>query len=607
MKDVFLLLSSLVFFQHAYSQNDSWNARFILSVNPMYSDEEQKDTLNKLLSKAEEEDVQEAKPLYYNALAAYYYQVEKPESMITYLYKAIEVNLKQNNSTLLSTNYNLLSIYHQEQQDYTKALDAINRAIEYLDTIKQPILYKIYKSNRAAIYFMKGDYENAAKVYEENIDFYLSAQDTTNYAGDLYNLAFSYYKMGDFQKARKTLTQFMKMYENYSEKDELVELHAEVCGIIEKIHFDEDNFSEALKYQLIRLQIARQLNLFTMISETCDRLSVTYEKQGQYKDALYYNRMAAQYRDSLLNETRVKALAEMESKYENKIKTLELADAQNRVIIEQRRKKLYLTLNVLILTILVGGSILVYQKIKLDRKELLLTNEQISKMIKDHELETANALLKGQELERENLAQELHDRVGGIMGNIIFQLQLMAKNLSNNPPTREQLKSIADIVKEAAEEIRRISHNMSSGVIHRYGLKAALDEFSQKVTDSGRLVMTVEYTPADFPRLSRELETHVYRIIQEFTTNTLKHAKASQINMYVSLIHDELELVFEDNGRGFDTGKKTRGIGIYNIEHRIKTLKGQITIDSRIGRGTAISIKIPLQKNALYYDSSVTG
>ncbi len=607
MKDVFLLLSSLVIFQYAYSQYDSWNARFILSVNPMYSDEEQKDTLNKLLSKAEEEDVQEAKPLYYNALAAYYYQVEKPESMITNLYKAIEINLKQNNTTLLSTNYNLLSIYHQEQQDYTKALDAINRAIKYLDSLKQPILYKIYESNRAAIYFMKGDYENAAKVYEENIDFYLSSQDTINYAGELYNLAFSYYKLGDFQKARKTLTQFIKVFENYSEKDDLRELYAEVCGIFEKMHFDEEDFAEALQYQTKKLQIARQLNLFAMISETCERLSATYEKLGQLKDALYYNRMASQYRDSLLNETRVKALAEMESKYENKIKTLELIDAQNRVIIEQRRKKLYLTLNVLIFTILVGGSIVVYQKIKLDRKELLLTSEQISKMIKDHELETANALLKGQELEREHLAQELHDRVGGIMGNIIFQLQLTAKNLSTNPPLKEQLKSISDTVKEAAEEIRRISHNMSSGVIHRYGLKAALDEFCQKVTDSGRILMTVEFTPADFPRLNRELETHVYRIIQEFTTNTLKHAKASQINMYVSLINDELELVFEDNGRGFDTGKKTRGIGIYNIENRIKTLKGQITIDSLIGRGTAISIKIPLQKNTVHYDSSVTG
>lgn len=607
MKYVLLLLIYVGVFQNVFSQKESWNSKFILSVHPKYSDQEQKDTLNKLLKIAKKEEVSDAIPLYYNALAAYYYQVEKPESMITYLYKAIEINLKQNNITLLSTNYNLLSIYHQEQRDYEKALEAINRAIEFLDTLKQPVLYKIYKSNRASIYFMKEDYVNAVKVYENNIDFYLSAEDTFNYAGDLYNLAFSYYKLGDLKKARKTLNQFIKVYENYSDSDELLELVAEVYGIFEKIYFDEGNFSEALKYQMNKLQIARQLNLFAMISETCERLSATYEKGNQYKDALHYNRLAYHYRDSLLNETRIKALTEMESKYENKIKTLELIDAQNKIIIEQRRKKLYIVLNVLILTILIGGSIVGYQKIKLDRKELLLTNEQISKMMKDQELETTSALLKGQELEREHIAQELHDRVGGIMGNINFQLQLLAKKTTSDPNTRDQLKAISGIVKEAAEEIRRISHNLSSGVINRFGLKAALDEFCLKMTELGRVHMTVEYTPANFPRLNREMETHLYRIIQEFTANTLKHAKATQINVYISLINDELNMIFEDNGRGFDISKKSRGIGILNIENRIKMLNGQIKIDSLIGRGTAIFLKIPIQKKPVSYDKNITG
>lgn len=596
MKKVFLLIISIVIARNAFSQKDSWNSQFILSINPANSDQEQKDILNRLLVKARVEGVEEALPLYYNALAAYYYQVEKPESMIKYLYKAIEINHKKKNTTLLSTNYNLLSIYYQEQQDYIKALESIERAIEYLDTVKQTMLLKIYQGNLASIYFMMGDYENAKRIYERNIDFYLSVEDTFNYASELYNLAFSYYKLDDFQNARKTLSKFMNTYNSYSDKEELLEILAQTYGILEKIHFDEGNYNHSLHFQTKKFEIAKQLNFHSMIAETSERLSNTYEKLNQWKEALQYSRLAALYKDSVLNETRIKALTEMESRYENKIKTLELADAQNKIAIAQRRKKLYLTLNLLILTILIGASLVVYQKIKLNQKELLLTNERIGKIIKEHELDTLNAQLKGQEMEREHIAMELHDRVASLLGSIIYQVQKTAKNFDIDGQVKNQLMTISSSVKEAANEIRRISHNLSTGMIHRYGLKAALSEFGAKISQTTSVQMSVEFTPINFPRLNRELETHLYRIIQEFTTNTLKHAKATEIHLYISLIDGEVNVLFEDNGRGLDPHKKNKGIGIQNIQNRLKTLNGSMDIEAQSGRGTAIYLKIPTQK-----------
>ncbi|GCD77452.1 two-component sensor histidine kinase [Thermaurantimonas aggregans] len=581
------------------AQNGSWNARFISAVSPAYTDSQQKDTLNKLLRIAETEDIKEAKPLYYNALAAYYYQVEKPESMITYLYKAIELNRKQDNKTLLSTNYNLLSIYHQEQQNYDKALEAIQQAIFYLDTLKQSILHKIYLSNLAAIHFMKEDYISAKDIYEKNIDFYLAVQDTVSYLSDLYNLAFSYYKLKDFEKSKNTIEKFLKTYYLFSEKSEIQDLLANIYGTLEKISFDQGMYTSALLYQNRKLEIARTLNNYAMLSEVYERRSETHERLGQYEEALRSSKLAAQYKDSLLNETRLKALAEMESKYESKIKTLELQDAKNKISIEQRKKKQYLALSLLIATVLIGSSIVVYQKIKLNKKELMLYDEKINKLIKDHELETANALLRGQDMEREHIATELHDRLGSMMGNIKLHLQVLAKKLSFDEHLKSELQSTAELIKEAADEIRRISHNLSTGIVHRYGLKAAVEEFSNQISKSGMIQIEVEFTPVDFPRLDRDLETQIYRIIQEFTSNTLKHARASVVHLFIAYLNDEIQILFEDNGRGFEVNKKSRGIGIFNIENRISKINGSMEIDSKPGRGTAISITIPVKKKSL--------
>lgn len=579
-----------------YAQEQSWNSRFILAVDPTYSDEKQKDTLNLLLKIAKSEEINEALPLYYNALAAYYYQVEKPESMLTYLYRAIEINLANNNKTLLSTNHNLLSIYHQEQQNYEKALEAINQAIDYIDTTEQPVLLKVYESNRAGIYFMMGEYENARKIYEKNMDFYLSIEDTASFISELYNLAFCYYMLKDFDKAKNIANRILDVVEKFSDYEEVKPVQAETYGILEKIHFDQGNFKTSLQFLTKKLEIATQLNQFAMLSETCIRLSATHEKVGHLDSALKYSRLASYYKDSLFTETRLKALTEMESKYETRIKTLELEDAKNKISIEQRRKKLYIVLNMLIATLLVGGAVVLYQKIKLNKKERMLYNEHINKMVKHHELETANALLRGQDMEREHIATELHDRMGSHIGHLKLQLQMLAKKLAFDEHLSTEIKSITGSVNEAANEIRRISHNLSSGLVSKYGLKAAIDEFSARLSKSGLITMEVEYHPLQFPSFGRELETHLYRIVQEFTTNTLKHAKATRIYVDFSVIDNEIHLLFEDNGRGFDLQKRKKGIGIYNIESRVQSLNGQILFDSQIGRGTAISVRIPIQK-----------
>lgn len=582
-------------FQTLAQDRESWTSKFILSVNPELSDQQQKDTLNKLLEKAEKQSIKDAYPLYLNALAAYYYQVEKPESMLTYLYKAIEINTINENKTLLSTNYNLLSLYYQEMQNWDKALEAIELAEAHLDTVKQPILKKLYQGNKAAIYFMLEDYQRAKDIYERNLDFYLELNDTAMYLGELYNLAFSHYKLGNPDAAYKYASLFLSIYSKFSEKDQMQEVLAKVYGVFDRLYYDAGDINKSLDYQHKKLDIAKRINHFGLLTETCNRLSLTYEKTGDLSKALQYAKLSSLYNDSLINQTRAHVLAEMESRYESKIKTLELQSALQKLALEKRHKNLYLAIFTLIVVFLAGLTAIIYQKIKINKKEILIYNERINTMLREHELETASALLRGQDMEREAIAEELHDRMGSLMAHIKMKLYSLSRKLKFDEVLTKEINEISDAVTEAAEEIRRISHNLSTGIINRFGLKAAIEDFCCKINTSNMLKIDVEFIPADFPRFDIEIEKNIYRIVQELTTNTLKHAKATEITLQMSYFDGIFHLLFEDNGKGFRK-KDKKGIGLLNVENRVQKLHGKLNMDSSPGRGTAFSVEIPLQK-----------
>ena len=116
------------------------------------------------------------------------------------------------------------------------------------------------------------------------------------------------------------------------------------------------------------------------------------------------------------------------------------------------------------------------------------------------------------------------------------------------------------------------------------------------ISTTGELAVSFHPHPEkEINQIDEKPQMEVYKIIQELMTNTLKHAEAKNVDIHLSLIEGELSLLFEDNGNGFDTLQITRGIGWENMQNRVTELQGQMNIDSAIGRGTVVSIQIPLK------------
>lgn len=212
--------------------------------------------------------------------------------------------------------------------------------------------------------------------------------------------------------------------------------------------------------------------------------------------------------------------------------------------------------------------------------------------------ETAiRAVMEAEENERQRIAKDLHDGVGQMMSAAKMNLSAFESELRFN--TEEQRKSfekVISLVDESCREVRTVSHIMMPNALLKNNLGDAIREFTGKLNQKNLRV--VVYTEGLDQRLDSNIETMLYRVVQECVNNTIKHAGASTLD--ISLIRDKdgISGTIEDNGKGYDSSdpEKLKGIGIKNISSRIDYLKGTVDFDSAPGRGTVVALHIPLER-----------
>ncbi|SFB50566.1 sensor histidine kinase [Algoriphagus aquimarinus] len=215
---------------------------------------------------------------------------------------------------------------------------------------------------------------------------------------------------------------------------------------------------------------------------------------------------------------------------------------------------------------------------------------EIEKLLEKQELKSAYALIEGQDQERKRIAAEIHDNVGNLMATLkIFSDLVLQKEL--DPEVKRLNLKINDITETVTTEIRKISHSLDAGTIQNFGFKPAIAQLREAIESSGKIEL---FTQIDIDgRFANTTSLHLYRIIQELITNTLKHGKASKSRLEITQLENEISIIYEDNGIGFDSNATSKsGIGLQNIKSRINYLQGELTIHSS-EKGSTFIIEIP--------------
>lgn len=201
------------------------------------------------------------------------------------------------------------------------------------------------------------------------------------------------------------------------------------------------------------------------------------------------------------------------------------------------------------------------------------------------------AIIDTQENERNIISRELHDNVN----QLLICSMLFMDNARKDPVQRQQLmKKASEYQSLAMEEIRRISKSLSSSMVKTIGLKESIMDVIYNMRRLRQMNIGFQFSKRVAEKLSDDKQLMLYRIIQEQTSNILKHSNAINVNIILGETHGIVRLLVTDDGRGFQPRKKSKGLGLINMISRVEAYEGKMNIMSSPGHGCTLEVQVPI-------------
>jgi signal transduction histidine kinase len=243
-------------------------------------------------------------------------------------------------------------------------------------------------------------------------------------------------------------------------------------------------------------------------------------------------------------------------------------------------------IGVLISVMIIGGVILI--------RELFYSLKRADTERVRSERRVINAIINTEENERKRFAKDLHDGLGPILSTVKMSLSALTDRIKDSSGNTI-LNNTNHLVNEAINTIKDISNNLSPHVLSNFGLSSAIAAFTTKINQT-KVVEIAFKSNMDNQRLENEKEVVIYRAVCELINNSIQHSGASRIEIELNKHEKFITLQFYDNGRGFDTStlhkEDTKGMGISNIETRVRSVEGVFILESTPGKGTSALIKM---------------
>jgi signal transduction histidine kinase len=256
-------------------------------------------------------------------------------------------------------------------------------------------------------------------------------------------------------------------------------------------------------------------------------------------------------------------------------------------------ERLQIGLVTMLAVTLVGGAALAtftgFHILKLEREVQRRLQHSVDARVTLQELSAR--LLRAQEDERRALSRELHDEVGQTFSAILMEIENL-QDFITEPPLESRLRSIRAMAENGVNETRNMALLLRPSMLDDFGLLPALEWHAREAAKRTGLNVTIAASKlAD--QLPEEHKTCVYRVVQEALNNSARHAQATRVQVSVNGGTNAIELTVQDDGCGFDAAR-VKGLGLLGMEERVHHLGGTFSIDSNLGRGTRLNIRLPL-------------
>jgi len=224
--------------------------------------------------------------------------------------------------------------------------------------------------------------------------------------------------------------------------------------------------------------------------------------------------------------------------------------------------------------------------------------DDITRM-KEMEASSIQSMITGQENERKRLAREIHDGIAPMISYARLELDSFMDEYREGAggTAREKLVNIRQTLDSISGDLRDLSHQLIPRLLEEFGLYSAFHNLTARFNNSTKSRVDFYCNFSSELRIEREIELNLFRCGQELLSNAVKHAGANEILVQLIRHENSIVLMVEDDGTGFepvDAREERTGIGLTNIETRVRSLGGEFIIESQVNRGTTVSIEIPL-------------
>lgn len=483
--------------------------------------------------------------------------------------------------TLGSTSFGLDN-YQQAIQYYEEAIKVtpqLSSETDYSYTKAAPYNYI------AKVYIKQNEFKKAIKLIQEALQFDdYKKTDPIIYCYLKQNLAYSKYKLGD-KTQWKEFQNLLKIGDSIDN----IPIQMVNNAHLAEYYFDQKEFEKAKTHALAAKQMGHQTQFFDDELAALDLLA-----KIEPLKAKYYLERRIELSDSLQTVERISRDKFARIEYE----TDELATQKNEVEAKNQLlvRRFWIIFGFSTLLLLVFFLWFKIHKQRIKNKELLLIqeNQKANEEVYQLMLDQQQQIEKGKQLEKQRVSMELHD---GVMGRLTaVRMNLFPLIMTGNSEKTDQFLAQLDGIQEVEKEIRAISHELNATVFNQNSnFVSVINQLFQEIEQHAHLHFDVQISD-DIPwdLMNTSIKINLYRILQEALQNIAKYAEAKKVILNMFYKENQLHLEIIDDGKGFDTSLKRTGIGLKNMQTRVDFLKGQFSIDSKLGKGVKIILLIPI-------------
>lgn len=533
----------------------------------------------------------------YYQLGVVYGQLDMHEEALSYLLKELDYAIEVDHKDRIANNLNSIGVVYKHMEYYDRAIEYYDRAIAIAEEGGHKIILTHATVNKAKILQSQGNCTEALPLLEKGLQIDRELDYVRGIVQCLETMALCHSDARNLDKAQSMLEQAVALSDSLEAKDLIASTTVSLSGLL----LDAGQYAKGYQWSQRALIASEDFGGLHNRNTALGIHAELCEKLGKYAEAVKYLRQREVVQDSLTDEQRIKEANQMEARFrlersQEEIAKLTLTNTNNLLVLDKQKsqkRNLLIGLGTLLFISVLVARVLHY---RVQAKELQVAHQETlnEQLIHENQMLALTAMLEGQEEERNRIAQDLHDGLGGLLATIRIHYQ----NLQSELKKLQNLKIYeftAGLIDEACHEVRRISHDMMPAALKMDGLTSAVEDLCISMHHDNFYCHSE--IMGDEVHLSPQKSLMLYRVIQELCHNVQKHAGASELIVQLHYLSDVLNVLVEDNGGGFHVGKEGKGIGLKSVYSRVEYLHGKIEIDSKIDVGTSVHIEVPLEEN----------